>query len=86
MICVDFRKLNEFTVGYIYPLPNIHYMLDKLGRARYFTAVDCANGYLQAPVVPEDCCKVLAHQAVIWNINECIWFKISTKYFSKNDE
>jgi hypothetical protein len=56
-ICIDFRKLNEITVGDSYPLPNIQDILDKLGRARYFTVLDCASGYLQVPVAPEDRCK-----------------------------
>jgi hypothetical protein len=53
-ICIDFRKLNEITIGDSYPLPNIQDILDKLGRARYFTALDCASGYLQVPVAEED--------------------------------
>jgi hypothetical protein len=53
-ICVDFRKLNEITIGDSYPLPNIQDILDKLGRARYFTALDCASGYLQVPIAEED--------------------------------
>jgi hypothetical protein len=56
-ICVDFRKLNEITIGDSYPLPNIQDILDKLGRARYFTALDCASGYLQVPIAEEDRCK-----------------------------
>ena len=53
-ICVDFRKLNEITIGDSYPLPNIQDILDKLGRARYFMTLDCASGYLQVPVAKED--------------------------------
>jgi hypothetical protein len=53
-ICVDFRILNEITVGDSYPLPNIQEILDKIGRARYFTALDCASGYLQVPIAKED--------------------------------
>jgi putative transposase len=53
-MCIDFRKLNKLTVGDSYPLPNIQDILYKLGRARYFTALDCASGYLQVPIVPQD--------------------------------
>jgi hypothetical protein len=53
-ICIDFRKLNEATVGDSYPLSNIQEILDKLGRARYFTALDCASGYFQVPIAEED--------------------------------
>jgi hypothetical protein len=52
-ICIAVRKLNEITVGDSYPLLNIQDILDKLGRARYFTALDCASGYLQVPIAEE---------------------------------
>jgi hypothetical protein len=52
-ICIDFRKLNEVTIGDSYPLPNIQDILVKLGKARYFSAIDCASGYLQA-LIAED--------------------------------
>jgi hypothetical protein len=53
-ICVDFRKLNDVTVGDSFPIPNIQDILDKLGRARYFSALDCASGYWQVPLAEED--------------------------------
>jgi hypothetical protein len=52
--CVDFRKLNDVTVGDSFPLPNIQDILDRLGRARYFSALDCASGYWQVPLSEED--------------------------------
>jgi hypothetical protein len=51
---VDFRKLYDITVGYSFPLPNIQDILDKLGRARYFSAIGCASGYWQQPLAEED--------------------------------
>jgi hypothetical protein len=56
-ICVDFRKLNEVSVGGSFPLPNIQDILDKVGKARYFTALDCASGFHQIPIRKEDRCK-----------------------------
>jgi hypothetical protein len=71
-ICIDFRELNEMTVGDSYPLPNIQDILDKLGRARYFTALDCASGYLQVPIAPGDRCKTAFSTAEgIMNTKEC---------------
>ena len=56
-ICVDFHKLNDITVGDRFPLPNIQDVLDKLGRARYFSALDFASGYWQVPLAEEDKAK-----------------------------
>jgi len=53
-ICVDFRKLNDITVNDSFPIPNIQDILDKLGRARYFLALDCVSGCWQIPLAEED--------------------------------
>jgi hypothetical protein len=60
-ICIDFRKFSEVTVGDSYPLPNIQDVLDKLGKSRYFSALDCASGHWQIPVAPEDQCKTAVY-------------------------
>jgi len=44
-IVVDFRKLNELTIGTHFFLPNITDILDQLGNAKYFSILDLASGY-----------------------------------------
>ena len=44
---VDFRKLNEKTVGDAHPLPDITEILDQLGQSKYFTCLDMAMGYIK---------------------------------------
>ncbi len=41
----DYRALNEMTIKNRYPLPLISELLDKLKKARYFTALDVRWGY-----------------------------------------
>jgi len=41
-------------VGNSVPLPVISEILDTLGNSKYFSTVDCASRFLQAPVKPED--------------------------------
>ena len=53
-IVVDFRKLNEVTIGDSFLLLVITEILDTLGKSKYFSTIDCASGFLQAPVRPED--------------------------------
>ena len=53
-LVVDFRRLNEVTVGDSYPLPLISDILGALGKARYYTTVDLASGFHQVPLREED--------------------------------
>ena len=41
---VDYRKLNEKTVGNAYPLPDITEITDQLEKAKYFSCLDLAMG------------------------------------------
>lgn len=52
--CVDYRKLNDLTIGDSYPIPRMDDCIDSLGNARVFTTLDCNSGYWQIPVAPED--------------------------------
>lgn len=51
---IDYRKLNDKTIGDAYPLPNICDILDQLGSAKYFSILDLANGFHQIPMNPAD--------------------------------
>lgn len=51
---IDYRQLNAKTIEDKYPLPNIEEILDKLGRAQYFSTIDLASGYHQIEMHPED--------------------------------
>jgi hypothetical protein len=53
-LVVDYRKLNEKTVGDAYPLPDITEILDQLGQTKYFSCLDLAMGYHQIEMDPSD--------------------------------
>lgn len=52
-VCVDFRKLNSISTGDAYPLPNIADILDQLGKSKYYTTLDLAQGYYQVKMHPD---------------------------------
>ena len=53
-LVVDYRKLNEKTIGNAYPLPDITEILDHLGQAKYFSCLDLEMGYHQIDMNPSD--------------------------------
>lgn len=53
-IVVDYRKLNEKTPADRYPIPEISEILDRLGKAQYFTVLDLASGFHQIEINPKD--------------------------------
>lgn len=53
-LVIDYRRLNDKTIEDKYPLPNINDILDKLGRAQYFTTLDLASGYHQVEMHKDD--------------------------------
>jgi hypothetical protein len=56
-LCVDYRRLNSCTVKSAQPLPRIDDTLSKLSGSVYFSCLDCASGYWQVGVSPEDQAK-----------------------------
>ena len=48
-IVIDFRKLNEQTDQEAYPLSNSDEILDYLGKAKFFSALDLSSGFHQIP-------------------------------------
>ena len=53
-LVIDYRGLNEKTVGDAYHLPNINEILDHFGGAKYFSAFDLASGFHRIPMHSED--------------------------------
>ena len=56
-LVIDYRQLNDVTVGDSYPLHNITDILDQLGQSKYFTIIDLQSGYHQIPMDPKDAQK-----------------------------
>lgn len=52
--CIDYRKLNKLKLRDTYPLTRIDECLDSLGYAKFFTTLDCNNGYWKIPILPRD--------------------------------
>ncbi|CAF4948538.1 unnamed protein product [Pieris macdunnoughi] len=53
-IVIDYRKLNDITIGDTYPIPNITEILDQLGKSKYFTTLDLSSGFHQIKVKSQD--------------------------------
>lgn len=57
LIVIDYRKLNEKTIDDKFRLPNISDILDKLGKAQYFSTLDLANGFHEIELNTADISK-----------------------------
>lgn len=56
-VVIDYRKLNDVTIGDSYPLPNVSEILDQLGHSKYFTTLDLTSGFHQIKIDPNDATK-----------------------------
>lgn len=57
-LAVDFRKLNEITVGESFPIANVAEILDNLSGSRYFSVIDLAAAFHQISVSEKDVDKL----------------------------
>lgn len=53
-LVIDYRKLNDKTISDRYPIPEISEILDKLGRATYFSTIDLVSGFHQIQLDKKD--------------------------------
>lgn len=53
-MCIDYRGLNAVTKKDAYPMPRIDEILDRIGDATIFSAIDAFSGYHQVRVKEED--------------------------------
>lgn len=56
-VVIDYRKLNDVTIGDSYPIPNISEILDQLGKCKYFSTLDLASGFHQIKISEQDAPK-----------------------------
>ncbi|CAH2208698.1 jg19491 [Pararge aegeria aegeria] len=47
-IVVDYRKLNDVTIGDAYPIPNMSDILDQLGHSKYFSTLDLLQDFTRS--------------------------------------
>ena len=53
-LCVDYRRLNAYTVKNKFPMPIVEELFEELYGAAWFTTLDLRSGFHQILVTPED--------------------------------
>nr|GEZ61095.1 DNA-directed DNA polymerase [Tanacetum cinerariifolium] len=53
-VCIDYRKLNDATKKYHFPLPFMDQMLERLAENEFYCFLDGFSGYFQIPIDPQD--------------------------------
>ncbi|XP_045456466.1 uncharacterized protein LOC123666419 [Melitaea cinxia] len=56
-VVIDYRRLNDITIGDSYPIPNISEILDQLGKCKYFSTLDLSSGFHQIKLAEADAPK-----------------------------
>ena len=51
--CINVKKLNEVTKTDAYPLPLINDLLDRLGKAKFFSSLNAFAGFHRIPLHPD---------------------------------
>ncbi len=51
--CNDFRRVNEVSEFDSYPILRVDELIDRLGRARFFSTLDLTKGYWQVPLLED---------------------------------
>lgn len=46
-LVVDYRKLNEASISIQFPIPQIHSIIDRLGKCKYFSCLDLHGAFYQ---------------------------------------
>lgn len=58
-LVINYRKVNEKTIGDDYPLPDVTEILDQLGQSKYFSCIDMVMGYHQIEVAEQVSAKTV---------------------------
>ena len=53
-MCVNYWKVNQMTIGDVFPLPRMDDMFDAVNQAKLFSLLDATSGYWQVPFKKED--------------------------------
>ena len=52
-MCLDFRKLNDITIKYNFPVPDINTLLNALGGSVMFSSINLGQAYYQVELEVE---------------------------------
>lgn len=53
-LVIDYRALNGITIKQEYPIPRIHDLINRLGKAQWYSKLDLQAGYHQVEIAKED--------------------------------